>query len=204
RSTMTSPTVRGSRHCAILFLLIAPILACPPQGGNSLAVASRPECPAHDFEVTLIDTVRGQAVSRTFNQVPVAGPISDVPEYHDCQRLALGNSRKFGPLVAIFASNQLDSLLPVGDSGQRPMMHAAAEILSYDGRYGPLHVEKGFNCLHLRKLGGAWEARITPVGLNADECLKPFDPNSGFTLPARELPHRLEGEHVPPVARWDW
>src|SRR5688572_12985499 len=57
-----------------------------------------PECPH-----SVTDAITG------VTQVSIAGPITDVPEFHDCQRLRVGAS--YGPVVAIWVSVRIDSLL---------------------------------------------------------------------------------------------
>src|SRR5688500_4692594 len=42
--------------------------------------------------------------------ISVSGPITGIPEFHDCQRLITASGTKYGPLVAIFAAYYLDRL----------------------------------------------------------------------------------------------
>ena len=89
-------------------------LACSPVGkdraaaskdGHAVAAADdRPECPQDSVRSWFGDD-RGKVIA-----IPTAGPTSNVPEYHDCQRLVSGTPPVVGPLVAIFAAEKLDSL----------------------------------------------------------------------------------------------
>src|SRR2546425_8409902 len=63
-------------------------------GGGSPTVG-RPECPADSFVITVVDTVHlltGIVTGvRRITTMPVAGPISNVPEFHDCQEFIQAN-----------------------------------------------------------------------------------------------------------------
>ena len=71
-------------------------------GPEGAPQSGRPECPRHD--VVFVDS------AGTWEPLPqaigTAQDITLVPEFHDCQRLTLpGESpKKYGPLIAIFAS----------------------------------------------------------------------------------------------------
>lgn len=69
-------------------------------------IEGRPECPRHD--VVFVDSA-GVWVPREA-EIAGSGAITGIPEYHDCQRLRIGNPAKFGPLVAIFARIDLQNL----------------------------------------------------------------------------------------------
>jgi hypothetical protein len=209
--------LRESRHCfkaratlagtSIATLLIAACTAQPPAG--QVSVAGRPECPQDSVIVTLADSDRGVPVQRTIRHVSVSRDISHVPEYHDCQRLALGNGPTYGPLAAVFAAKGLDSLFPP-DHQDTTMAaaRAAGEILVYDGYYKPLELMPGFSCLYLwESKPREWEALIQAVGVDQEACLDP--PSSSYPqwrFEVREVPAQagMFGADHPPVARWDW
>jgi hypothetical protein len=78
-----------------------------------------PECPNHSsYPLRLSDSV--------YDTLPLAGEITAVPEFHDCQRLLVQEGTKYGPLVGIWVSASLASrssrlgpikvFLPRGDS----------------------------------------------------------------------------------------
>ena len=96
----------------------------------------RPECPQDSvFIVNKYKNDRG-SFTQIVTTIPVSGPITNVPEYHDCQRFAMSPDPKYGPLVAIFANHGLDSMFPAPfDSSAQPPSEAAAEIYSWDGDY---------------------------------------------------------------------
>ncbi|HSE52574.1 MAG TPA: hypothetical protein VLB00_10300 [Gemmatimonadales bacterium] len=77
-------------------------------GAEGPAVTGRPECPRHD--VVFVDTAG--AWTPIAQEIGTAEDITLVPEFHDCQRLTLpGESpKKYGPLIAIFASITLSGL----------------------------------------------------------------------------------------------
>src|SRR5207249_8795612 len=64
------------------------------------------------FAISVVDSVRTPrgvvTRPRTITTIPLAGPISNVPEFHDCQELIKDN--RYLSLYAIFASFRLDLL----------------------------------------------------------------------------------------------
>lgn len=112
-----------------LVVLLIPLLAvasCMPDrwsethaNGTRLA-ADRPECPQVWDSIPLFmnpdPVVAVRPGSATTFVVPatglaVPGPITDIPEFHDCQRFIEADGKFFGPLHAIFASSVLDSVV---------------------------------------------------------------------------------------------
>lgn len=157
------------------------------------------DCP-HDFRVTPPNSTREIAI------VPLAGAITNVVGYHDCQRLVINQGRAYGPLVAVFASSRLASIETDLDAQSHGVGVAAAEIYSYDGSYEPLGIEPGFNCLYLSR-GQGLEARLVPVGYDERACLEPLGSNDQrgkeLQVHAAAQPGLAQGDY-PPVARWDW
>ena len=189
-------------------LLAAFVLGCPP-GGTNIPVTLRPECPRDSI---VIKTDTGYKV---LGSIAGSGPISMVPEYHDCQRMIKNDMKGFGPMIAVFARYGLDTMPnpPQSPAPVRPTARvdttsfaaeqAAATILNYDEPYDPLHIESGFNCLYVYAVGSKWNAHIVKVSSDS-ACLKPFSK----TMPGFDLKVTLAAipnvKQVPPVARWDW
>ena len=185
-------------------------LACSPVGkdraaaskdGHAVAAADdRPECPQDSVRSWSGDD-RGKVIA-----IPTAGPTSNVPEYHDCQRLVSGTPPVVGPLVAIFAAEKLDSLFRSSRAVASSEFRVAAEILSYDADYGPLHIRKGFNCLRLSPGPGTWRASIQFMGEMEPDCSKsPAAGSTSFDLPVKS--YHMPGaayDDYPAVARWEW
>ena len=231
--------------------------------GTPRAVESRPECPITS-DTLVIDSLSNHGVPVTVTEVPLAGPISHVPEFHDCQRFVLLNRNRahaYDSLYAVFASYQLATLADTlagapsqsasirSDSSKyrstgllsartnmsgvvlqdsvtilqanvvpgerRTRSLSFVQIYSWGGRYLPLGILPGFNCLYMRKEAGAWRSMMVAVR-HERNCLTPFhllaaadvrgvkrlfttamplNPGVGITLSAAD---------VPPVARWDW
>src|SRR5439155_180694 len=94
--------------------LVAGAIACETtlSGGAATPTIGRPECPSDSFAISVVDsvrTLRGVVTHpRTITTIPLAGPISNVPEFHDCQELIKDNG--YLSLYAIFASFRLDLL----------------------------------------------------------------------------------------------
>lgn len=71
-------------------------------------VIANPECPDHDK----IEVHEGDGTAQ-LSEVKLAGSLTFIPEFHDCQKLIVpvtGNPAKFGPLVAIWVSENLERL----------------------------------------------------------------------------------------------
>lgn len=161
--------------------------------------------------------------------LPLVGPIADLPEFHDCQRLVIPagtagaatvpstDSLAFGPLVAIWAANELDSSFADPDSLIGKAVPVAV-IYNFDAVHGyePLGIRPGFNCLFLWN-DGRWHARLVALGPKAPnatdptKCLDPIDQTSRPIVGGTELevratavPEPLKPSDIPPVARWDW
>jgi hypothetical protein len=169
----------------------------------------RPECPLDSVLLPVQDR-QGSPV-RYQRTVDMAGPVTDIPEFHDCQRLVLADGQTYDSLYAIFASNNLDSLAEAhgrsAQAGARATAYTAATIYSWEGTYAPLHIRPRFNCLYLWRDGARWEAFMVQVGDRDTECRADRVPGDAGAQPLR-VRVTMEGafgaEEYPQVARWDW
>jgi len=189
--------------------------------------AEWPECP-HSF-----DTIRVSKSSRKTTlatETFVFGPggmsvpkhLTNVPEFHDCQRIILSNGNKYGPLMAVFAAADLgqrkfsnrdtsarrDTSL-VGDSSAFRDVYAAVEVFndSADFTYEPLGIGPLFNCLYVYRVAGQLRAKMRQVGAVEKDCAEPVDPIAipGTDLAVDEtLKDYYDEADYPSVARWDW
>ena len=182
------------------------VIGCPPakqpeeqtsKGPVAATNPARPEC-GDSLAIPLPDRIILKAM-------PLAGPISDVPEYHDCQALLSGASADYGPLVAIYARYHLDSVYASDRFKHSQEPTPVAEIYSYNGDYPQLGIKQGFNCLDLRRVDGAWNARIRAMGPTQPDCTTVHATDAATILPVQEtaMPHAADADY-PPVARWDW
>lgn len=106
---MTLFTGRHTRTTLFGILLAGVLGACggeaPLQGGVMInGVVSDAHCPYHDPIRVQTDT--GIA---TYDTLPLVGPITSIPEFHDCQRFIDSEGRNYGPLIGIFAVQTLAS-----------------------------------------------------------------------------------------------
>lgn len=187
--------------------------------GNSVAF-QMPECP-HDWT----DANRRGA---TLGANAIAGPLTDVPEFHDCQRLIVSSSPesplRYGPLAAVFVRYKLDSsyadTAPASEQTLEKGL-AVGEVLA-ESSYVPLSIRPGFNCLFLRLkspapgvvvgANPAFEAWMVYVGQSSDAaCRAPFATLSPYgprqvpvTYVAAPSGGSFTADSVPPVARWEW
>ena len=74
-----------------LHLLLPATTGGVTPAGEPVGDPGRPECPG-------VDSSRYSVAAST--------PISDIPEFHDCQRLIL-SSGKYGPLIAVFTAKEV-------------------------------------------------------------------------------------------------
>jgi hypothetical protein len=178
--------------------------------------AEWPECP-HDWsrvEVSFQDKQRpaSGAMSFTFpTGLSVSKDKTNIPEFHDCQRIVLPDRRTYGPLMAVFAAADLGERRFVERERSDPTgEYAAAEIFNDSATftYDPLGIGPKFNCLYIMRLtdGTLW-AKMVHVGDVEQDCAKAVNPviAPGKMLEVRET---LVGEYahsaIPAVARWDW
>lgn len=186
-------------------------------GGATAAtsMASIPECH-HENKMVKTQGVAG--VTTTLTTLSVSGAITNVPEFHDCQRFVVGDS-DYGPLVAIYVSYKLDSLVDSIARLDSTKTYVAetttnavgvSEIYDYDGDYAPLGIRHGFNCLMLYKKNHAYEAKIWPVDDEKKCVTTGFDPTRADLIPLQVKPWGgvittpPGTQTYPPVARWDW
>lgn len=161
-----------------------------------VTLASNRECPFHEDRIT----VGEPGAEESYDTLPLVGPITGIPEFHDCQRFIGDSAKSYGPLVAIYATNNLagrtltpapsapevdatnqpvvadparvsEAVLPAG-----PVSDAVALgiIVDFDQvAYAPLGIEPGFNCLFVFPQGGSPNglgAKVVPVGTNVQKC----------------------------------
>ncbi|MGH7429842.1 MAG: hypothetical protein ACREJ4_16010 [Candidatus Methylomirabilaceae bacterium] len=161
----------------------------------------RIDCPGH-LPVIYRSLGGDSAVYQTLS---VPGPITRIPEFHDCQRLLIDQAVTYGPLVGVWASNTLDDTSSAG-----PVL-PMAEVVDFDQvGYEPLGVGPGFNCLYVMSDAQApfgIRAVMVQAGANEAACGRPYDPAmAGADLMAvpYEAPSGLSWDDIPRVARWEW
>jgi hypothetical protein len=174
--------------------------------------AEWPECP-HDWsviEVANSDKQRPiERITLPNGQTSVARDKTNIPEFHDCQRIILEDGQSYGPLMAVFAAADLDRMQFYDSSGLKNAM-PAAEIFndSADFSYPPLGIGPKFNCLYILRNGtGQLYGKMIPVGSAEKDCARSADlvTQPGTELAVRQtLVNRYADSVFPPVARWDW
>lgn len=191
-----------------------------PRAGGSID-PQRPECP-NDYKVLPPapyenkDTSDALHVGTLFfpTGLSVPGPQTDVPEFNDCQRILIrsADTLSYGPLMAVFASYQLQSLkLPKGASADDNVrIFAAVEVLNYSRafQYPTLGIGPYFNCLYIYGVGAQLHAKMRHVGAEEERCADTFQPSD---VPGQELSVTATNAgyfntpaDFPAVARWDW
>jgi hypothetical protein len=156
------------------------------------------ECPDHEDYRS-----NGEARPDSFrvSLAPRTGPIA---EYHDCQRLIVGQN--YGPLVGVWAAEERTTLTPA--DYENPNGVAVAQVYNFtvDVPYTELGIKQGNHCLYLFKSGANWSARMLyrGVDLRCDRLLNPADLASTQLLAVRRIPTNamLPGDY-PATARWD-
>lgn len=169
-------------------------------------------CPEHYINITTLDTV--------VTSIPLAPETTEMPEYHDCQRMQVGKT--FGPLIAIWAAQDLPAFFPgLPDRTADSTVYAVAQILnlgngpaakSESDDYAPLSIQSGFSCVFVWRSQppDSFSARIVHLGNKADlhRCVN-TDVGDRFVLGGQPLSvrairdPRVAASDIPPVARWD-
>ena len=153
------------RPAGVIALVVFGVaLACKTQDSSVTTVRGTPipvraDCPDHN-PITV--RLHGDSVG-PLNELTVSGAITQIPEFHDCQRFIVNDGKAYGPLVGIFAFRGLDTLtrirprttplfpVPAATPHAPPTaMPAVAEIVNFDTTaYDPLGIQPGINCLYL-------------------------------------------------------
>ena len=212
------PSRLGFRMLGAIGVAIVVGSCCCEKPAREIAVA-RFSCPGDPVVVDIVDARTGTII-RTVNGIGVSEPITDIPEFHDCQRFIVKDH--YDSLYAIFAAFRLEDLDTAWqlDSGAaasqgKPGVVPAATIYSHGGTYDSLGIKPGFNCLFFFRQSSTspWQAKMVPWGGSADpNCAdRSYDPlTTGTPLTV----HKSTGnsstgaafgaKDYPPVARWDW
>jgi hypothetical protein len=165
-----------------------------PTGRPSVADTA-PDCP-HDY--------------RTRNRLLAEATQfrTDIPEYHDCQRLIVrpaGASRdEFGPIAGVFAFAGLDTL--TDDHFATPTLVGLVYVPS-GAAYAALELAGIYNCIILYRQGtvlGAWMVPVTAIA----QCATPVPPasltaNRRLRVKLHAPPEGMTAADIPAVARWD-
>jgi hypothetical protein len=182
----------------------------PPASPNSPAnLADRSVCPQHG---PVWIPAREDSAWRLVGSLSVPGTTTQIPEFHDCQRLLRPGGEGYGPTAAIYANpvivSLIDTLLALANAGDSLRALAAAEIIS-DGQYQQLGIEIGVNCLYMYTTAGQLESFMRPVVMESD-CLQRLNPvphQPGWTpLHVRQEPESppFMLADFPAAARWDY
>lgn len=146
--------------------------------------------------------------------------ITDIQGFHDCQRLLVDEGQRYGPLVAIFAAHDLETLdgrlesLEKSDSADPLIVRgrtslAAALIFNLGDAYPALGINPGFSCLYMWRASSMkadWRAQIVWVKNDERRCLDTIRPpgGTGNLTVKRDIAVGFSRQQYPAVARWDW
>ena len=133
----------------------------------------------------------------------VARTRTNVPEYHDCQRMReqdAGAPVRYGALAAMFAADSLERR--ADDSIVAPRV--IGEVLS-DSEY-PTALRKGLHLPRHRARRAGLTAWMVPVGIDEQRVQVDglADVDRCDLLTVRVASSKFPGDEIPPVARWDW
>jgi hypothetical protein len=192
--------------------------ACDPDvvpnaaGTAGLVTNDSTDCPGPYFKIKV-----PQPGETTIDQdtVALAEQISQVPEFHDCQRFIASNT--YDKLFAVFASFRLESIddtLNALNANLPPastqwVAVAAAEIYTTEGTYDALGINPGFSCLYLANKNDWKDGYMLSTGWDEKKCVDVMDlgasPPAGTTmLKVRRIKYgALADADYPAVARWE-
>ncbi len=134
---------------------------------------------------------------------------TNVPEFHDCQKLRMWDSLRtmesYGPLAGVFAGDNLEF---IEDSTLTEKRALALVYLPQGGAYPPLGLTKPFACVIVQRSTLISRAWIVPIATET-ECPSPgaFAATAAPSLVDLHVlppPPGMPGDSIPPVARWDW
>ena len=196
-------------------LLAVCVMAACTKGYSS---EGRPECPGEDPKGVRFVFDSG-AGGITVTHVPLSEPVTNIPEYHDCQNF-ITPQMKYDSLFAIFAAFRLHNKLApdtIGASSDSVLFHgtklaavAAATVFSASKQtYAPLGIQPGFNCLfvfHPPADTSRWFAKMVPLTPPDSNCTRPgMDLTAGTVLLVKpsKMPNAGLNDY-PQAARWDW
>ena len=180
-----------------------------------------PECPQYgEWSKYLTTDKRKPFTVAAGGQLSLAGQITDVPEFHDCQKFIFqtAGSASYLPLYAIFARDSLreltqrlefvpDTALTATDSATVQSAGgpvAVGEVLALEQDYSPLGITKLFNCLFLYGTYHGLEAKMVQVGGDEPSCKTIVNPADKPGKILQVYRWRFKYDSAPPVARWDW
>lgn len=137
----------------------------------------------------------------------------DVPEYNDCQRFIVGDSAapRYDSIFAIFETRigTLEQRLREFHLDTAMTRGISAAVIYAEGNYGPLSIERGFNCLVVKQMGSSpnseWQAFMRSVAAPKD-CDGVVDVSHAPRLHVLRTTgmgtHPADDPYYPPVARW--
>jgi hypothetical protein len=136
------------------------------------------------------------------------GVFTQIPEFHDCQKLLTQNRQEYGPTAAIYADSQVVDLLETArqlENGSDPLKAVAVATIVSDGPYQKLWIEQGLNCLYLYTQNQNPRAFMRTAADGTD-CEKRVAVQSDKRLFVSEEPETtpFDKTDFSPSARWDW
>lgn len=162
-----------------------PVTPTPPSGQVQLV-----GCPGHDGFVLKV----GEGRVRVTGPMAVARGLTNVPEYHDCQKFIASGA--YAAEYAIFADPYLNDL-PTSPT-------AAAALILAGADWSALEIKTGYNCLYLwNPNGNQVKAQMVAVSADAD-CKKSLsNPSPNLKAKPRKIKNYVNQDDYPHVARWD-
>lgn len=186
-------------------------------------VEPTPECPHHwDFSRIMVTSqehglVPIKTLSGDPSQLSAPGPNTNVPEFHDCQRLVSGTGPEaiYDSLVAVFASDTMhDSLmtLPPYTVPDDRLLLPLVEVMSWGGTYEALQIRPGLSCLYVSPTVDEPPIAVMVAFEDKErECrgprrygvVKAMHGAQHVGIRLTQYPGMTWADY-PPVARWDW
>jgi hypothetical protein len=143
------PPLRLSGLSAILVCAVHAGCTSPSNSATPIIqafAASNERCPNEPF----LQPDGSYAHSGDSLVVPLAGKITRIPEYHDCQRL-LSRELEYGPLIGVWSRDELKAVPLL--RYEEPNGVAVAELFNFSPQgYAPLGIlGRGYSCLYLKR-----------------------------------------------------
>ena len=180
-----------------------------------------PECPQYgEWKQFFANRKNPDLSIAASGELSLPGRITDVPEFHDCQKFIIsgGKHGTFLTLFAIFARDSLreitnrfnsipDTARTASDSTAVATFGGAVavgEVLALEKGYSELGINPLFNCLFLSVTYQGLAAKMIPVDKNEQSCKTITHPEDKPGTPLTVVRTFFKHDTAPPVARWDW
>ncbi len=186
------------------------VVGTPPIGFRTVTAADLATiitvCPQHDS--VWVPAKIGALFWTRRATLAMPGTLTQIPEFHDCQRLLSANGSEYGPEAGVYADSAVADLLDTAkllENGSDSLKAVGVATIVSDGEYNKLWIERGINCLYLYTKNQKPRAFMMSVP-DGQDCAKRVAVQTANPLFVDEEPETtpFTKADFSPAARWDW